>query len=384
MTLILAFLFLGITFLSGQVGAVPSEAETVVSQLARTVLGGRNFIYFMLITATTVILIMAANTAFADFPRQSALVARDGYLPRQMTFRGSRLVFSRGIVSLAVIAGILIILFQASVTSLIPLYAIGVFLSFTMSQFGMARRWRKSGRLKPGEELQERGSVVRHDPRWFIKMLVNGFGSFCTLVVMMVFAVTKFEDGAWIVLVIIPSLVGVFLLIHRHYRNLAADLTLEDFGTPRNIHRHRVVLLISTVHRGALHALNYARSLSEDVTAVHVSIDPDDVTKVRSKWEIWGEGTRLVILDSPYRLLIEPVLEYVENLVEQTQPGEIITVVVPRFVPEKAVTGLLHANTADWLRRALLHRPGVVIVEVPYQVGDGDANTPERAPGRRH
>jgi amino acid transporter len=373
MAFILSTLFLSITFLSGQIGAVPSEFETVISQLARTVFNGRNTIYLMTIGATTVILIMAANTAFADFPRLSALVARDGYLPRQLTFRGSRLVYSRGIVTLAVIASLLILIFQASVTALIPLYAIGVFLSFTLSQFGMARRWWKSGRLQLGQSLKEAGSSVHHDPRWLLKMVVNGFGAVCTAIVMMVFAVTKFRDGAWIVLLIIPTLVSAFTAVHRHYKDLASKLTLEDFGSPRTIQRHRVILLISTVHRGALHALNYARSLSDDVTAVHVAIEPEDAEKVRSKWVSWGVGTRLVILDSPYRLLVEPLLEYIENLAEQRQPGEIITVVVPHFVSPHTVSSILHANTAEWLRKALLFRPGIVIVEVPYQVGESES-----------
>jgi amino acid transporter len=368
MSSILGVLFLGITFLSGQIGAVPSEAETVISQLTRTVFGGRNILYIMTIWATTVILIMAANTAFADFPRLSALVGKDGFLPRQLAFRGSRLVYSYGIVTLSIIASLLIFIFQASVTSLIPLYAIGVFLSFTLSQSGMAHRWWKSGRLQPGEKRTEPGSVVVHDPRWLFKMLVNGFGAVCTAVVMMVFAVTKFNDGAWIVLVIIPTLVFIFLNIHRHYKNLAKKLTLEDFGSPRTIKRHRVIMPLSSVHRGTLYALNYARSISDDVTAVHVSIDPADADKVRQKWDLWGSGTRLVILDSPYRLLVEPLLEYIDRLDQARQPGELITVVVPRFVSPSLASGVLHANTADWLRRALTLRPGIVIVEVPYQI----------------
>ena len=368
MSSILGVLFLGITFLSGQIGAVPSEQETVISQLARTVYGGRGLLYMLTITSTTVILMMAANTAFADFPRLSALVAKDGFLPRQFTFRGSRLVYSRGIVALAVIASLLIFIFQASVTGLIPLYAIGVFLSFTLSQSGMAHRWWKSGRLQPGQTIKERGSQVVHDPRWQSKMVINGFGSVLTAIVVMVFAVTKFADGAWIVLVIIPVLVLSFYSIHRHYRSVARNLTLDNFGSPRTISRHRVILLISSVHRGALHALSYARSISDDVTAVHVSIEPDDAAKVRAKWEQWGDGTRLVILDSPFRLLVEPLLEYIEFIDSQRQPGETITVIVPQFVTENPATGFLHANTAYWLRRALVSQPGIVIVEVPYQV----------------
>lgn len=368
MSTILGVLFLSITFLSGKIGAVPTETETVISQLARTVLGSRNFAYIMMISATTVILMMAANTAFADFPRLSALHAGDGFLPRQLTFRGSRLVYSRGIVTLAVIASLLIVLFRASVTHLIPLYAIGVFLSFTLSQAGMARRWWKSGHLEPEQELVEPGSTVRFDPRWLMKMLVNGFGAICTAIVMFVFAITKFKDGAWIVLVLTPTLVLIFFSIHRHYKNIARSLTLENFGSLHRISRQRVVLLVSSVHRGTLHALNYAMDISDDVTALHVSIDPIDAQKVKQKWEEWGSGTRLVILDSSYRLLMEPILEFLEMLSERRQKGEVITVIVPQFVNEGPLSGTLHANTAYWLRKALVTKPGMVIIEIPYQI----------------
>jgi hypothetical protein len=165
-----------------------------------------------------------------------------------------------------------------------------------------------------------------------------------------------------------------FFSIHRHYRSIARNLTLDNFGSPRAISRHRVLLLISSVHRGALHALSYARSISDDVTAVHVSIEPEDAAKVRAKWEQWGDGTRLVILDSPYRLLVEPLIEYIEYIASQRQPGETITVVVPQFVTENPAAGFLHANTAYWLRRALVFQPGIVIIEVPYQVDEVEAS----------
>jgi amino acid transporter len=368
MSTILGSLFLGITFISGQIHAIPSEAETVISQLTRTAYGGRNLFYLLTISATTVILIMAANTAFADFPRLSALVAGDGFLPRQLTFRGSRLVYSRGIIVLALIASLLIAVFDASVTLLIPLYAIGVFLSFTLSQSGMARRWWKSGKLSKDEKIIEAGSTVVHDPRWKLKMVVNGFGAICTAIVMMVFAITKFMDGAWIVLVLTPTLVVIFFSIHRHYKNLANNLSLENFLEPRRVTRHRVILLVSGVHRGTLEALRYARSISPDVTAVHVSIDPVEAEKIKRKWMKWGDNTRLVILESPYRLLLEPLVEYIELMSKTRQPGEMITVVVPQFVPEKNWANVLHTQTALWLRFALLPTPEIVITEVPYQV----------------
>ena len=369
MAFILGSLFLGISYLAGHVGAVPSETETVISQLARTALNGRSLLYHLLIWATTLILILAANTAFAGFPRLSAIAARDGFLPRQLTYRGSRLVFSYGIVTLALIASLLIVIFQASVSRLIPLYAIGVFISFTLSQVGMARRWWKIGHLQPGQEVAERGSTLRYERNWQFKMLINGFGAVCTAVVVLVFSVTKFRDGAWLVLILLPLLIMMFVLIHRHYTSLANRLSLETFaGSPLHAARHRVILPVSGVHQGTLEALRYARRLSDDITAVHVSIDPLEAEKVRQKWETWGEGVRLVILDSPFRLFIEPLLEYIEEIADNRQPDETITIVVPQFIPSKSWHNLLHTNTANLLRSELLSRPGIIITDVPYQV----------------
>jgi amino acid transporter len=369
MAAILGALMLGITFLAVQVTAVPSEAETVISQLARTALGGRDILYLGVIAGTSIILILAANTSFADFPRLSALVAGDGFLPRQFTYRGSRLVYSRGIIALGLIASLLIVLFGASVNALIPLYAIGVFLSFTLSQAGMAHRWWKVGHMAPGQEIKERGSTLRYEPGWETKMVINGFGSACTAVVTLVFAATKFMDGAWIVVVLVPTLVMIFFTIHYHYRDLAKELSLEDYGTPPRIIRHRVILPISGVHRGTLAALHYARSLSADVTAVHVPIDPAEGEALRRKWEMWGDGVRLVMLESPYRLFLEPLLEYIEEVAAHRQPNEIVTVVVPQFVPKHWWNNLLHTQTAIQLRLVLLFKPGIVVTDVPYHVG---------------
>jgi len=368
MSAILGTLFLGIGFLAGPIGAIPSEYETVISQLARTAFGGQGVLYLGTIAATTVILIMATNTSFAGFPRLTALMAEDGFLPRQFTYRGSRLVYSRGIFALAVIACLLIIAFGASVTGLIPLYAIGVYLSFTLSQAGMARRWWKIGRLQPGAEAKERGSTLRSQPGWKIKMMINGFGALCTAVVMVVFSVTKFMEGAWIVLVLIPLLVVMLRAISNHYRRLAQDLSLEDFREPPPVPRHRILLPISSVHQGTLAALRYAQMLSNDVTAVHVSTDPEEAERVRAQWEIWGKGVRLVILGSPYRLFLEPLLQYIDELASQRQPNETITIVVPQFVPRRWVHNLLHTQTAMMLRLVLLFKRGVIITDVPYQV----------------
>ncbi len=365
---ILGSLLLGITFLALQMQAIPSESETIISQLVRTVYDGRGVIYMLTISSTIVILMMAANTAFADFPRLGALVAADGFLPRQLTFRGSRLVYSTGIVTLAVIASGLVIYFQASVTALIPLYAIGVFLSFTLSQAGMARRWWKCGHLQPGEEIVEPGSTLTHEPRWLHKMIINGIGSFCTFVVMITFAVTKFTEGAYVVVILTPVLVTIFFSIHHHYKQLAKQLSLEKHVEMPRSKRNRVIMPISGVHRGTLLALRYAMTLSDDVTVVHVSMDEIEKQKISTKWQIWGEGVRLVILDSPYRTFVEPLLDYINKIDSSRMPGETITIVVPQFIPKHWYTNFLHSRTAETLRKVLLNRKDIVIAEVPYQV----------------
>jgi len=373
MAFILGLLFMGISFLTREIRAVPSETETVISQLARTIFNGQGILYLLVIITTTVILILAANTAFAGFPRLSAMLAQDGFMPRQLTYRGSRLVYSYGIISLAAMASLLIIVFQASVTRLIPLYAIGVFLSFTLAQAGMAKRWWRAGKLAPQDsDIDNRHQArdeLRYEKSWFIKMLSNGFGALCTAIVMLVFAVTKFRDGAWFVLLLTPILIGIFLRIHGHYAKVATSLSLEHYGEPPPYNvRHRVLVPISNVHQGTLAALRYARMLSDDITAINISMEPGDTERVRKKWEKWGRGTRLVIVDSPYRLFLEPLLGYIDEIIASRQANETITIVVPQFVPSKKVHNVLHMQTAEMLRRELLSTPGVVITEVPYQI----------------
>ncbi len=368
MSIILGTLFISITFLLGHIGAIPSEEESVISELARTAYGNRGLLYILTMAGTTIILVLATNTAFADFPRLSAFMANDGYMPRQLAYRGSRLVYSRGIVGLGVIACILIIIFKASVTALMPLWAVGVFVSFTLSQLGMARRWWKIGHMKPGEVIQERNSTLRHESGYVVKLLINGTGALVTAVVSIIFAATKFREGAWFIVMLIPTMVIFFFAVHKHYQHLAAQLSLSHYGSSHIVRRHRVILLISGVHRGSLAALDYARLLSDDVTCVHVSINPVEAQQIQDKWEIWGQGVRLVILDSPYRLMVEPLLEYIEMIMEQRQPNEIITVVVPQFIPKRTWTNFLHTQTATWLRLALMFKPGIVVTDVPYVV----------------
>jgi amino acid transporter len=367
MSTTLAVLFLGIVYLLGVIGAVPSEFETVISQLARTVFGNRGLLYLGTIAATTIILILATNTAFAGFPALSAIIAEDGYLPRQLTYRGSRLVFSRGILGLTMIASLLIIIFNASVTALIPLWAVGVFLSFTLSQAGMARHW-WNNRRPADKQLTEQEKLHPYDPGWRWKLAINGLGSLTTAIVTLIFAITKFADGAWIIVLLLPAIVFSFYAVHRHYVSLAWDLSLEHYGQPPPSRRHRVIMPVSAIHQGTLEALDYALSLSRDVTVVHVSIDPVQTEKLRHKWGWWGKGARMVVIESPYRTFLEPFLDYVNELCSVLQPNERLTIVVPQFIPKRWWHNLLHTQTAFWLRFMLLNKRGVVITEVPYQV----------------
>jgi amino acid transporter len=362
MSSILGVLFISMTFLLGQIQAIPAESETVVSQLARTVFESRGVLYIGTIIATTIILVLATNTAFADFPRLSAIIAEDGYLPRQLAYRGSRLVFSRGIVTLAAIAAFLIIIFKASVTALVPLWAVGVFLSFTLSQAGMSRHWWRAG-VHKDEKVMGQGNKG-----WQWKLVINGVGALCTAVVTVIFAVTKFTDGAWIIVLLLPAVVFSFFAVHRHYQSLAHDLSLDNFGETPLFIRHRVIVPVAGIHRGTLEALQYARSLSDDITAVHILLDPEKREGVENKWRLWGKGVRLVVIDSPYRTFLEPFLKYVDDLSKVTQPNERLTIVVPQFNAKRWWHNILHTQTAFWLRFALLSKKGIVITEVPYQV----------------
>ncbi|MCE5209331.1 MAG: APC family permease [Chloroflexi bacterium] len=368
MAFILGSFLIGITFLAYQIKAIPSETETVISQLARTIFDTRGFLYFLVMSGTTVILIMAANTAFAGFPRLGALIAQDGFLPRQMAYKGDRLVYSNGMIALAVVAALLIIVINANVTNLIPLYAIGVFLSFTISQVGMAIRWRTVGKIPPGAEIKHGDGTLKYEKNWSVKFFINSFGAVTTAIVVVVFSISKFADGAWIVMVLIPLMVGAFMAIHQHYETVRNQLSLKGYGSMPEVVRHRVVLLVSGVHRGTLEGLRYARTLSNDVTAVHVSINDQETEKIVKRWEEWGDGTRLVIVESPYRLFLDPVLEYISRLEDQLGADEVITVVVPQFIPVRKWSRFLHSRTADTLRKALLNRDKIVVTELSYQV----------------
>lgn len=353
MVALLGSMFLGITFLAREVGAVPNETETVLSQVARSVFGNASPVYFLIQGATMTILLLAANTAFNGFPLLASLIARDGFLPRPLSTLGDRLVYSNGIVVLGGLASVLAIAFRGDTHLLLPLYAVGVFLSFTLSQSGMVKHWFK---LKP--------------PGWRREALINGIGATATLVVLIVILVTRFTRGAWIVAVLIPLFVAMFRAIRRHYVVLAQQLSLEASKPVRRVRHQVVVVPIGGVHRGVLQAIEYARSLSDDVTAVYVEVDPQETERVREKWFRWGDGIRLKVLPSPYRSIMQPLLQYIDHLERESQPQDVITIVMPQFVPARWWHNLLHNQTAFLLRLALLYRKGVVVLDVPYQLAD--------------
>ncbi|NLF76171.1 MAG: APC family permease [Chloroflexi bacterium] len=367
MSSLLIVMFLGITFLAHETHAMPSETETVISQIGRTIYGENNPLYLLVLAGTALILLMAANTSYADFPRLAALAAADGFLPRQLTYRGGRLVFSWGIVGLATCAALLVIVTRAHVTSLIPLYAIGVFLSFTLSQAGMVIRQRKIGRLQPGEEVPGREAVMRYDPHWHVKMFVSAFGALCTGIVMMIFAVTKFTSGAWFVVVLIPTLVYVFFRIHYHYRDVARALSLEGVKVEVEKRRVQTLILVDDVHAETALMVNFAKSLDQPWHAVHIAVNPDKVEAVQRKWEQRiGEG-RLVIISSPYRLLAEPLKAYIEDLQEKA-PGSFVHIIMGHLSMDTFWEQALHQNSAVLFNLALSRIERVVVTSVPYQI----------------
>ena len=343
-------MFVGITLLAHAYQVIPSEQETVVSQIARGVFGGRGVPYYVVQIATMLILVLAANTAYADFPRLASLLARDRYLPRQMMNQGDRLAFSNGIIGLSIFAGILLVLYGGDTHSLIPLYMIGVFVSFTLSQAGMVEHWRRL-----------RG------PGWKTSALINGFGAVVTGIVLIVVAVTKAHEGAWIILLLIPVHVFFFRVTKRHYDIVAEELSLTGWAneTPR---RHNSVLVpISGVHRAVVQAIAYAKTLSPDVRAVYVNVDPVMTERLRRDWGQWGQGVPLVVLESPFRSLMEPFLEYIEQ-VDAERPRDFLTVVLPEFVPAKWWHHLFHNQRALLIKGALLFKPNVVVTSVPFHL----------------
>ena len=344
---ILAFFFLGTSYLAHVYVVVPGVGQTVVSQLGRAIFGAGPLYYLMQI-ATAAILMVAANTAFADFPRLSSILARDRFLPRQLANLGDRLVYSNGILILAGSAGFLLILFGGNTHRLIPLYAVGVFLAFTLSQAGMVAR-----------HLKQKGE------RYRLHALINAAGATATGAALLVIATTKFLQGAWIVILLIPLFVIFFLRTHRHYFYVRQQLSLREIEPERPL-RHTAIVPISAVNRATVYAVRYAKSIAHEVEAVHVAIDPARVDQIREQWKAWGGGVPLRVLESHYRSMVQPLVDHIDDLMHGRRRNEMVTVVLPEFVTAHWWEGLFHNQSAFLIKGALLFRPGVVVTSVPF------------------
>jgi amino acid transporter len=355
MAILMGVLFIGTAGLTQYFAVVAGADETILSALTRRIWGS-GVLYFLVQASTLLVLMVAANTSFVDFPRVASIVARDGYLPRQLTFLGERLVYSNGILLLAGLAGVLVWIFGGDSHSLIPLFAIGAFLAFTLSQAGMVFHW-----------LRERGK------NWKVKATLNGLGMVVTAVVVLVIGVSKFMDGAWMVIVLIPLLVLGFRRIHRHYVAVAAELTLK--GLPPSLKplpRSRIVMPIANLHQGVIRALRYACAISENVIAVYIEIEAESGKKLQQKWDEWGldQEAHLVIVPSPYRSIVGPFLEFLDQTDQEHNDGQAAAVLLPDLIPAKWWETLLHNQTAWLIRLALLYRRRFdkirAIIDVPF------------------
>ncbi|MDA8234964.1 MAG: APC family permease [Clostridia bacterium] len=346
---IIVILFGGITLLANLYHITPKHDETVVSQIAAEVFG-RNFFYYLVQFSTAMILFLAANTSFAGFPMLASLLGQDGYVSRLLAARGDRLVYSNGIIVLATVASLLVIIFQGNVHALIPLYAVGVFLSFTLSQTGMVARWIRK---------KERG--------WLSHALINGFGAMVTGTVLVVIAITKFTHGAWMVIVLIPLIVLLFTKIHEHYLDVAKELAYHGEPVVKP-NRHTIVIPLASLTRVVANTVEYAKTLSPDIVAVHISIDDEKAEKLRRKWGELEPDIKLVTIPSPYRAILTPLLEYINELEAQSRPGELITVLIPEFVTRKWWQYFLHNQSGLLLKTALLLRKDIVVASVPFHL----------------
>ncbi len=394
MALLLGIMFLGTSTLAYLFGVHPNSEETVISQFARQIFtGGMGWFYFVVQAATAAILVLAANTAFADFPRLSSLLARDRFLPRQFANRGDKLVFSNGVIILAVFSSVLIIAFSGDTSRLIPLYAVGVFLSFTLSQSGMVMHWLGVRRQEQSNRAIHRSDVesdtaipdvflaveqskvprfvlddVTQRTHWRKSLAINLVGAIATAVVLMVFVITKFTHGAWLVVVTIPVLVLMFTAIHRHYVSVARQLSMDSLNDTTKPINHTVIVPISGVHRGVMNALRYAQSIAAgNVTAIYVDSDDEATAMLRERWLKLGIDVNLVILPSPYRELTRPLLRYI-NQVDRVRDNDVVTVVLPEFVPKKWWQHLLHNQSSLLLKGALLFKEGIIVTNVPYHL----------------
>ena len=349
MAAVLGTLFLGISTMAYLIGVTPKEDETIVSQVAHAILG-EGFLYYLVQGTTMGILILAANSAFAGFPRLASLLARDGFMPHQMQMMGDRLVFSNGVVILGLFSCLLIVLFAGDTHALIPLYAVGVFLSFTLSQAGMVRRW-----------------LLKRGPRWKGKLVVNGIGAAATAIATIIIASTKFAHGAWIVIVLIPLIIMMFRAIRSHYKAVAEQVQLTRDARPPRPRRNLILIPIGAVNKAVVRAVDYARSRGGEVRAVLIDVDKEETAVVEMKWAQWGCGVPLIVLPSPYRSILGALMDYVEENLDK-DPECWITVVLPEILPARWWQNILHNQRALLLKGALLFKDRVVLTDVPFHL----------------
>ncbi len=365
-------LFIGIAFLATTMHLVPTEhGESILSQITRQITGG-GLLYYWVQVFTALILFLAANTGFQDFPRLSSFLARDGFMPRWMQNRGDRLVFSSGILVLAAISSLIVIAFRANEIAMLPLYALGVMLGFTLSQAGMSRLMGKVGTLQPGQSMDTDVTRIHYEPNWRKKRTVNIVGATTTGLVFIILTATKFVDGAWIVAAAIPLLVFTFHRIHHHYDDVAEALTTEDFSEDDlDEIANLAIVPIGDIHKGTLLALQYAKRISSDVRAVCISTTPQTRKRVEQRWARFPgltQGVKLVIIDYDYRDILTPLVDYIEQVNHDEFSDQVITIVIPEFVPKDQLSHLLHNQTANILRRQLRSQQDIVIIDVPYHI----------------
>ena len=366
-------LFVGITFLSTRMHLVPLEegGESILSQMTRQI-AGTGILYYWVQIFTALILFLAANTGYQDFPRLSSFLAKDGFLPRWMQNRGDRLVFSSGILVLAVISSIIVVVFQADEIAMLPLYALGVMMSFTLSQAGMSHLMSKVGQLKPGESAHTDNTEIHYERNWRWKRVLNLVGSFTTGVVFIILLATKFIDGAWIVALAIPLLVALFYSIKNHYIKVSISLSTKAFSEEDLMDVADVAIVpIADVHRGTLRALQYAKLIASDVRAVCVATSPDVHERLERRWARFPKLTRgiqLVIIDYDYRDILAPLVDYVDRVNRLEFDDQLVTIVIPEFVPEETMATMLHNQTANILRRELRNREDIIVIDVPYHI----------------
>lgn len=356
---LVVLLFGGTSYLAIKFYAIHDPSNTVLMQIADLVFG-HGIMYYFIMISTFLILVMASNTAYTGFPLLLSVISKEGYAPKQLSMRGDRLSYSNGIIMLSVISGILVIVFNANVTSLIGLYAIGVFISFTLSQSGMFLKWVRS-----------------KEEHWQVKAIINGFGAIVTAIVVLIIAVTKFSEGAWIVVFLIPALVVCMMKVRNHYRAISEQLRLtpeelSNINIPHDTYRNRVIVPIESMNRASIRALRYARTISDNVVTFNVSIDEESGEKLKKRYALLKTDIPLYVKYSPFRKVVEPLLKFIESEEYSYQKGDMITVILPQFTVSTWWQKYLHNQSRVYIEKQLLKHKHIVVSTMPLQLKRDD------------